>query len=187
MRKRFLSIDALLTVLCIALVGCGGGAPQEEKDIAANFYGEWEYIAAEGDDPIDEEAVADMKELGLTFKVILAEDGTWAFTAVDDEVIVSGTWEAQSETEATLTSSVLDTTSTATFDPETGHIRYDNDSGFVLVLERIGDAATAPVASCPAHSVLGVQKMDVARSHDKPSLGCRLPHKRACCLRPGSL
>ena len=146
MRKRFLPIVALLAIFCIALVGCGGGAPQEEKDIAANFYGEWEYIAAEGDDPIDEEAVADMKELGLTFKVILAEDGTWAFTAVDDEVIVSGTWEAQSETEATLTSSVLGTTSTATFDPETGHIRYDNDSGFVLVLERIGDAATAPVA-----------------------------------------
>ncbi|MCR4871759.1 MAG: hypothetical protein K5859_10770 [Atopobiaceae bacterium] len=147
MRKRFLSIVALLTVLCIALVGCGGGAPQEEKDIAANFYGEWEYIAAEGDDPIDEESAADMKELGLTFKIILAEDGTWAFTAVDDEVIVSGTWEAQSETEATLTSSVLDTTSTATFDPETGHMRYDNGSGMILVLEHIGDAATAPVAS----------------------------------------
>ena len=147
MRKRFLSIVALLTVLCIALVSCGGGAPQEEKDIAANFYGEWEYIAVEGDDPIDEDTAADMKELGLTFKVILAEDGTWAFTAVEDEVIVSGTWEAQSETEATLTTSGSNTTSIATFDPETGRMRYDNGSGMVLVLERIGDAATAPVAS----------------------------------------
>ncbi|MDO5107158.1 MAG: hypothetical protein Q4D39_02660, partial [Coriobacteriaceae bacterium] len=146
MRKRFLSIVALLAVFCIALVGCGGGAPQEEKDIAANFYGEWEYVAAEGENAIDEEAVADMKELGLTFKIYLGEDGTWAFTAMDDEILSTGTWEAQSETEATLISAGSNE-STATFDPETGRIRYDNGGGTILILERIGDAATAPKPS----------------------------------------
>ena len=64
MKKRFLSILAILAVFCIALVGCGGSS----KDYSADYVGDWELVemsADSADDAISADDLATLKDSGL--------------------------------------------------------------------------------------------------------------------------
>lgn len=128
MKKRFLSIVAVLAMFCLVLVGCGGGGsdttatPQEEQsssgpgklsggaaeveeeDFTAVFAGEWQAIYMDADDPedaISEEDIQQMRDLGYTADLTISEDGTWKMVIFGEDY-GEGTWEAESATEASM-------------------------------------------------------------------------------------
>ena len=75
MKKRFLSILAILAVFCIALVGCGGS-----KDYSPDYVGDWELVemtADSSDDAISADDLATLKDNGLVCTLTL--EGTWSF------------------------------------------------------------------------------------------------------------
>lgn len=110
--KRPWSVLVAMLALCLALVGCGGGASsggsgaQEspsvaEPDFGANFRGSWELVSMMDDGETSEVDLEQMKALGMYVYLDLNEDGSATldvFGAPTD-----GTWEAQSENAATMT------------------------------------------------------------------------------------
>lgn len=120
MKKRFLGIAAALALVCIALVGCNGGGAASQ-DYTANFAGEWELVSMESADPITEDDIQTMKDLGLTVTLVLSEDGT-ADLNMFGESMGSATWEAKSATECSFTSEGAE--ATLTLDSSTGRLRF---------------------------------------------------------------
>ena len=120
MKKRFLGIAAALALVCIALVGCNGGGAASQ-DFTANFAGEWELVSMESEDPITEDDIQTMKDLGLTVTLVLNEDGT-ADLNMFGESMGSATWEAKSATECEFSSDGA--AATLTLDSSTGRLRF---------------------------------------------------------------
>lgn len=127
MKKRFLGIFALLAVLCIALVGCGGAANKE------NFIGEWQMVAMEGEDPVPEEDLQTMKDLGMTVDLSIAEDGTCTLVMFGEDY-GSGEWKATSATTCEMT--IDDQAIDVTYDAETGRLRFAQGES-ALIFERL--------------------------------------------------
>ncbi len=87
-------------VLCFALASCKGEFNAEAK---ANFLGTWEAESIESEDPTiatSAEDFAAMKALGITITLALADDDTYTLDLAGD--LITGTWNASSETSCTL-------------------------------------------------------------------------------------
>lgn len=94
--KKMLTIMALAlaVVLSLAFAGCSS-AP---KDYSANFQGSWKMTSIVG---ASEDDMAFVEALGIGFVLDLNEDKTALLNMMGEEM--TGTWEATSETECTLT------------------------------------------------------------------------------------
>lgn len=93
--KKLLSVAvlALAVALSFALVGCGGA-----KDNAANFQGSWKMTALSG---ASEDDLAFMEAFGMSVVLDMNDDKSVSLTMMGEEM--TGTWEAQSATECTVT------------------------------------------------------------------------------------
>ena len=164
MKKHYPAILAVLIAFCIAFVGCGGSgdaaAPQDDaqeqsqgskfdkdekqeepQDLDAMFAGEWEVVALEGpDSEVSEQDIQDMKSMGLNVILTLAEDGT-ANLVMFDEDSGSGTWEAKSETEVTITMEGDDID--AVYDPATGRLSLLNGDEAMVFIRSTGSSSSA--------------------------------------------
>ena len=94
--KRLLSITALALVIALSLAftGCSGA----QKDASANFQGSWKMTNVAG---ATEDDIARREAFGMSVVLDLNEDKTAVLNMMGEEM--SGTWEAKSETECTLT------------------------------------------------------------------------------------
>lgn len=94
--KRLLSITALALVIALSLAftGCSGA----QKDASANFQGSWKMTNVAG---ATEDDIAAMEAFGISVVLDLNEDKTAVLDMMGEEI--SGTWEAKSSTELTLT------------------------------------------------------------------------------------
>ena len=94
--KRLLSITALALVIALSLAftGCSGA----QKDASANFQGSWKMTNIAG---ATEDDIALMEAFGMSVVLDLNEDKTAVLDMMGEEI--SGTWEAKSSTELTLT------------------------------------------------------------------------------------
>lgn len=94
--KRLLSITALALVIALSLAftGCSGA----QKDASANFQGSWKMTNVAG---ATEDDIAVMEAFGMSVVLDLNEDKTAVLDMMGEEI--SGTWEAKSSTELTLT------------------------------------------------------------------------------------
>ncbi len=93
--KKLLSV-AVLTLavaLSFALVGCGGA-----KDNAVIFQGSWKMTALSG---ASEDNLAFMEAFGMSVVLDTNDDKSVSLTMMGEEM--TGTWEAQSATECTVT------------------------------------------------------------------------------------
>lgn len=94
--KRLLSITALALVIALSLAftGCSGA----QKDASAYFQGSWKMTNVAG---ATEDDIAAMEAFGMNVVLDLNEDKTAVLDVMGEEI--SGTWEAKSSTELTLT------------------------------------------------------------------------------------
>ena len=94
--KRLLSITALALVIALSLAftGCSGA----QKDASANFQGSWKMTNVAG---ATEDDIAAMEAFGMSVVLDLNEDKTAVLDMMGEEI--SGTWDAKSSTELTLT------------------------------------------------------------------------------------
>ena len=94
--KKLLSITALALVIALSLAftGCSGA----QKDASANFQGSWKMTNVAG---ATEDDIALMEAFGMNVVLDLNEGKTAVLNMMGEEM--SGTWEAKSETECTLT------------------------------------------------------------------------------------
>lgn len=95
--KRLLSITALALVIALSLAftGCSGA----QKDASANFQGSWKVTNRSRRQPEDD--IAAMEAFGISVVLDLNEDKTAVLDMMGEKI--SGTWEAKSSTELTLT------------------------------------------------------------------------------------
>lgn len=100
--KRIISVvlaSAFALVLGAALVGCGGGS---SEDYTANFAGDWKLYEMEDESGVtSHDDIAMLDSLGMAAILTLGEDGAANLDLMGE--IMSGTWEANSATECTVT------------------------------------------------------------------------------------
>lgn len=189
MKKRFLSIIAVIAMFCLVLVGCGGGgsdttaapaeqsssepgklsggaAEVEEEDFTAVFAGEWQAIYMDADDPedaISEDDMQMMRDMGYTADLTLSEDGTWKMVIFGED-FGEGIWEAKSATEAIIF--YEDEKITVSYDASTGVLSLieSNDTIFFVRLE------DAPAASTGSSSSNGSAAADLINAEGYPTL-----------------
>ena len=95
-----LSMLALITVLAIALTGCGGESSSSSTDLGSpdDFVGVWEWTTSEGDADasVTTEEIAELKANGLTVKMIICADNTVVYDSMGD--IDNGKWSTSNGT-----------------------------------------------------------------------------------------
>lgn len=126
MKKRFLSILAVLAVLCIALVGCGGSS----KDYSADYVGDWELVEMSADSPddaISADDLATLKDSGLVCVLTLNADGTFVIDFFGSQQM-EGTWSFESETAGII----LITSDGST---QRSPLEYDSSTGRLAIVE----------------------------------------------------
>ena len=121
MKKRFLSILAILAVFCIALVGCGGS-----KDYSPDYVGDWELVemtADSSDDAISADDLATLKDNGLVCPLTLNADGTFVIDFFGSQQM-EGTWSFDGPTKGAVDLSADGKTqhSPLEFDPSTNRL-----------------------------------------------------------------
>lgn len=95
--KKILSMLTMAFALCLALVGCGGGA-----DYSKNFIGTWEISSMESDgESMDEETMDMMRAWGMNCVLTFEEDGKLTLDLFGDAL--EGTWKAKDASTASVT------------------------------------------------------------------------------------
>ncbi|MBQ6395567.1 MAG: hypothetical protein IJH87_04415 [Atopobiaceae bacterium] len=136
MKKRFLSILAVLAVLCIALVGCGGSS----KDYSADYVGDWELVEMSADSPddaISADDLATLKDSGLVCVLTLNADGTFVIDFFGSQQM-DGTWSFDGPTKGAvdLESEGKTQHSPLEYDPSTNRLAIIESSD-TLYFERV--------------------------------------------------
>jgi len=89
--KKTISILVVLILVTFALSACGGGGG---GDYSKNFIGTWSLVGVESEGEVfDEEMIELMESAGMTFGLILNEDGTGRLDVAGDETDIK--WEAK--------------------------------------------------------------------------------------------
>ena len=97
--KKIIVALCCVFALSLALVGCGGGAQADPK---APWVGTWDLSEMEENGKVTGSSDIEMlRSLGLDVYLELKQDGTGALVLFGESM--SGTWDAKSTTEATLT------------------------------------------------------------------------------------
>ena len=136
MKKRFLSILAILAVFCIVLVGCGGSS----KDYSADYVGDWELVemsADSADDAISADDLATLKDSGLVCVLTLNADGTFVIDFFGSQQM-EGTWSFDGPTKGAvdLESDGKTQHSPLEYDPSTNRLAIIESSD-TLYFERV--------------------------------------------------
>ena len=98
--KKTISILVVLILVTFALSACGGGGG---GDYSKNFIGTWSLVGVESEGEVfDEEMIELMESAGMTFGLILNEDGTGRLDVAGDETDIK--WEAKDASTVMLTS-----------------------------------------------------------------------------------
>ena len=95
MKMKRIALVGVLALTAFALFACGGSKEINEEAKTA-FVGVWEWVEDIGDtetDSYSREEVAELKELGLTSKIVICEDGTFAYDEIG--TVETGTWFAK--------------------------------------------------------------------------------------------
>lgn len=98
MKKGVIAVLACVFALSLALVGCGSGG----NSMKAAWIGTWDLNEMDDNGEVtNADDIAALREYGLDVYLELNRDGTSTFMLFGEEM--TGTWDASSETKATLT------------------------------------------------------------------------------------
>ena len=152
MKRKIHVIMAVVSafVLCLTLASCGSfinlqGGDAAKQDIKKVFVGTWELTQISG---ATEEDIAILKAYDMAVEATFSDDGVFKMDFLGD--VAEGTWEAKSDTHATLTfegnaieGDLKDGELTFTYDGDTMTLKKISDEVEDITAAGLGDSTAA--------------------------------------------